>query len=71
MPTDRPFVVGERVTWLYVPRGGYGYTQCVDAEVVKLWLNRVSIRVQKASGESVVRHVAYKSIRKVSHAPNL
>jgi hypothetical protein len=32
---------GDRVIWRYTPRGGYGYTQRVDAEVIKIGPKRV------------------------------
>jgi hypothetical protein len=37
----------QRVIWLYTPRGGYGYTQRVDAEVVKIGPKLVKIRVRR------------------------
>jgi hypothetical protein len=37
----------QRVIWRYTPRGGYGYTQRVDAEVVKIGPKRVKIKVRR------------------------
>ncbi len=41
------FTPGQRVIWNYTPRGGYGYTQRVDAEVVQVGAKRVKIKVRR------------------------
>ena len=46
---------GQRVIWLYTPRGGYGYTQRVDAEVVKIGPKRVKIKVRRIRPTSATR----------------
>jgi hypothetical protein len=53
------------VTWLHVPRGGYGYVLPVDAKVV--WCGRtaktVRIEVVTKDGRTVVRTVDPKNLR--------
>ena len=44
------FKPGDAVTWLYTPRGGYGYRIPVDAIVRKLGARRVQIEAPLASG---------------------
>lgn len=39
------FQPGQRVTWMWTPRGGYGYTTPVRAEVIRATAKRVRIRV--------------------------
>lgn len=57
---------GALVTWLHVPRGGYGYTLPVDAKVIsharrpRTW---VRIEVMKRDGSTVERRVDIKSLR--------
>lgn len=57
--------VGALVTWMHVPRGGYGYTMPVDAEIVALNLHgdRVGIRVRTRLGRTVRRYVDVASLR--------
>lgn len=38
---------GDRVTWSYTPRGGYGYTIKVAAVVKKLTAKRATIEVAR------------------------
>ncbi|MCB1966230.1 MAG: hypothetical protein KDI64_09370 [Candidatus Accumulibacter sp.] len=38
---------GDKVNWLYEPRGGYGYTMNVAAVVVKIGPRRVQIRAAR------------------------
>ena len=54
-------VPGPRVTWCYVPRGGYfSWDRCVpvDAVVTGVGSRRVRIRVQRTTGEAVERWVS-------------
>lgn len=57
---------GALVTWMHTPRGGYGYTMPVDAEVVAhasrpgTW---VSIRVTTRAGRVVKRRVDVRNLR--------
>jgi len=44
------FSAGQAVTWLHVPRGGYGYVYPVDGVVTKVGPARITIRVQKKDG---------------------
>lgn len=57
--------VGMLVTWLHVPRGGYGYAVPVDAKVVALNLqgNRAVIEVQTKDGRTVRRRVDLDRLR--------
>lgn len=57
------FRVGQHVTWLYVPRGGYGYVIPVDGLVTGIGAARVQIEVKKQGGEMVKRWVKPESLR--------
>lgn len=47
---------GDRVNWLYSPRGGYGYVISVAAVVVKVGKSRVNIKIaQRIDGIWVQR----------------
>lgn len=56
--------VGALVSWLHVPRGGYGYGVHVDAKVVALNLqgNRARIEVAKKDGSTALRDVPVESL---------
>jgi hypothetical protein len=54
---------GDRVTWLHVPRGGYGYSMPIDAEIVRLHAKHATVKVKKRSGDLVQRRVALSSLR--------
>lgn len=57
---------GAVVTWLHVPRGGYGYVFPVDAEVTshgRAPSTRVTIVVATRSGRRVKRSVDAASLR--------
>lgn len=58
------FAPGDLVTWLHVPRGGYGYFWPVDGEVVRVTAKRVRIRVAKRSGEKVTVSVRPEYLRR-------
>ncbi len=64
LPPPTPFAVGERVTWIHTPRGGYGYTWPVEAEIVHVTPKRVRIRVALLSGEMVERTVRPEHLRR-------
>lgn len=49
--------VGQAVTWIYTPRGGYGWPIPVDGIVIAVTSKRVKVEVQKRSGEMVQRWV--------------
>lgn len=57
------FQVGDRVTWLYTPRGGYGYTYPVDGVVEKIGRTRVQIRVKRHNQEEALRWVSLENLR--------
>lgn len=42
--------VGQSVTWLYVPRGGWGYTYPVPATITKIAAKRVQIEAPLRRG---------------------
>lgn len=54
---------GDLVTWLHVPRGGYGYSMPVDAKIVRLHAKYVTVEVKKRSGDLVYRRVLRTSLR--------
>ncbi len=57
---------GALMTWMYTPRGGYGYTMPVDAKVIahsRRPGTRVTIEVLKRSGDKVKRVVDVKNLR--------
>lgn len=54
---------GDRVTWLHVPRGGYGHSMPIDAEIVRLHAKHATVKVKKRSGDLVHRRVALSSLR--------
>jgi hypothetical protein len=53
---------GDKMTWLYTLRGGYGYTIPVNAEVVRVNAKTVRIRVQRVSGEMIELNVKPDSL---------
>jgi hypothetical protein len=57
---------GDRLTWMYTPRGGWGYSYPVDAEVIKVNAETVSIRAKKKDGAEIVRQVRPENLRKKS-----
>ena len=60
------FRVGDRVTWLSVPRGGYfspDRAYPVDALVTGVGRTRVRIRALKRTGEAVERWVSPERLR--------
>lgn len=58
------FTIGQRVTWLHQPRGGYGFTVPVDARVIRFSRRgRPVIEVRTAAGEIVTRCVLAESLR--------
>ena len=54
---------GAHVTWLHIPRGGYGYSMAVDAEIIKLQGAYATVKIKKKSGEMVRRRVLRSSLR--------
>lgn len=51
------------VTWLSIPRGGYGFVWPVDGTVVRRTSVRVIIRVTTRTGQQVERAVRPESLR--------
>lgn len=54
---------GMLVSWIHVPRGGYGFPTPVDAVVVKVTDKRVRIEVSLRDGRRVERLVTPESLR--------
>lgn len=57
--------IGMLVTWVHVPRGGYGYAIPVDATIVKLSVDgtRAVVAVRTKSGARVERNVRTENLR--------
>ena len=55
---------GDRVTWLYESRGGYGYVIPVPATIVRMGGKRVTIAALRKDGTTVLRHVTPDKLRK-------
>lgn len=53
---------GDKMTWMYTPRGGYGFSYPVNAEVVKVNAKTVRVRVQRRNGQVVERNVKTESL---------
>lgn len=47
---DQRFRPGDRATWRYTPRGGYGYTMRVDVVVVSVGPARVQVEAPLERG---------------------
>lgn len=57
------FAVGDKVTWLHRPRGGYGYTFYIPARVIGFAATgRVKVLVEKADGLWVERFVREENL---------
>lgn len=54
---------GDRLVWLYTPRGGYGYSYAVDARVVKVGAKKVQIEVPHVHLGPVLRWVSPERLR--------
>ena len=54
---------GMTVSWIHVPRGGYGFPTPVDAVVVRVCASRVRIEVPLRDGRRVERVVRPDSLR--------
>jgi len=56
--------VGALVLWAHVPRGGYGFTVHIPAEVVALNLqgDTAVIEAKRKDGSRVKRSVGFKSL---------
>lgn len=63
--TLHTFTVGERVIWSYKAHASHGQVQKVPAEVVRLGMKRVQIRVKQNNGEFVNRWVNQSKLEKV------
>lgn len=61
----RRFAVGETVTWLWHPRGGYGYTVPVRARVIADDGGRVHIAAERKDGGETERRVRRENLRPV------
>jgi hypothetical protein len=54
---------GQRVSWIHVPRGGYGFPIPIDAVVLRVNARRVRIEVPLRDGRRVERVVHPDSLR--------
>jgi hypothetical protein len=54
---------GDAITWLHVPRGGYGYVFPIPGVVVKVNPKTVKIRVKRVNGTEVDRNVKPENIK--------
>lgn len=57
---------GARVTWMYIPRGGYGYAMPIEAKVLSCSCRpgtRVTLQVTTATGYLVKRDVDIANVR--------
>lgn len=54
--------VGDKITWLHVIRGGYGYVERITGTVVKVTSKRVRIAVKTKDGETVRRWIRRENI---------
>lgn len=57
------FNPGDKVTWLYTPRGGYGYVIPVDGVVIKVNRSTVRIKVKNRSCVEVERNVRPENLK--------
>lgn len=55
--------VGMAVSWLNLPRGGYGFALPTDAVVLRVCAKRVRIKVLLRDGRDVERVVSPLSLR--------
>ena len=58
------FQIGDAVTWLRFPKGGWGYCQPIPGKIVKLSVNRATVEVAKVDGTPVKRSVKIVNLRK-------
>ena len=54
---------GDQMTWLHIPRGGYGFVYPVNAEIVKVNAKTIRIRVAKRDGALTERSVKPESLK--------
>ena len=54
---------GSLATWLHEPRGGYGFTYPVNAEVLRVTAKRVLIRVPLKAGGTAERWVTPERLK--------
>jgi hypothetical protein len=55
--------LGQRVTWLHEPKGGYGYTIPVDGVVRKIGPKRIQIEAKLKSGDTKLTWVNPSKLR--------
>lgn len=64
--TLHTFAVEEQVIWSYKAHASSGQTQKVPAQIVKLGMKRIKIRVKQNNGEFVERWVNPSKLEKVN-----
>jgi len=55
--------IGQSVTWLHTPPGGYGYTLPVDGIITRINSTRIQIQVAKRDGSPALRWVKLDKLR--------
>jgi hypothetical protein len=55
--------LGMEVSWIHIPRGGYGFPTPVDAIVVRVCARRIRIEVLLRDGRRVERLVSPEALR--------
>lgn len=66
IPTREDLLPGTKVTWVYVPQGGYGYSYATPGTVVRCGPKRITIQVTR-HGRSCQRSVALENLRIEDH----
>jgi len=64
MNQSTDFQIGDAVTWLHSPRGGYGYVFRIPGQVVGFGRGRIKCRVKKNDGTLVDRFINPKNLRR-------
>jgi hypothetical protein len=64
MPKETNFQVGDSVTWLHQPRGGYGYVIPVNATVTRIGERQIQIRAERKDGGTKLTYVLPLNLRK-------
>jgi hypothetical protein len=54
---------GDRAVWTRSMRGGYGYTEAVNVEVVSVGKERIRVRAQRRDGEWKTVSVMPRNLR--------
>ncbi|MCU0536633.1 MAG: hypothetical protein MUD14_22320 [Hydrococcus sp. Prado102] len=63
-PNSDAFAIGQRVTWHYQARSGSDEVRKISAEIIKLGVKRVQIKVRQNNGDYVNRWVNADKLEK-------